>query len=143
MLSTRLAAVLTAAVILMAAFAAAPAPAQARKGDPCANQRCTRYKPHATNCWDKSGRRKVARCFISQAATHFRQSKKQAFHTAWRESRYDWHATNRSSGAAGLYQFMPSTWRTTPYRKHSPYHPRWAALAAMWMWKHGGYSHWR
>ena len=143
MLSTRIAAVLTAAVILMVAFAAAPAPAHARKGDPCANQRCTRYKPHATNCWDKRGRTKIARCFIAQAATHFRQSKKQAFYIAWRESRYNWRVTNRSSGAAGLYQFMPGTWRSTPYRKRSPYHPRWASLAAMWMWKHGGYSHWR
>src|SRR3954452_7960260 len=138
MLSTRLAALLTAAVILMAAFAAAPAVVHARKGDPCANQRCTRYKPHATDCWDKHGRRKVARCFISQAATHYRQSKSQAFYIAWRESRYNWRVTNRSSGAAGLYQFMPGTWRHTPYHKRSPYHPRWAALAAMWMWKHGG-----
>ena len=52
--------------------------------------------------------------------------------------------TNRSSGAAGLYQFMPRTWRFTPYGKRgkSVYNPRWAALGAMWMWKHGYRSHW-
>jgi hypothetical protein len=37
---------------------------------------------------------------------------------------------------------MPRTWASTPYRKQSPYNPRWASLAAMWMWKHGGYHHW-
>jgi hypothetical protein len=71
------------------------------------------------------------------------QSKSRAYHIAWRESRYNWRVTNRSSGAAGLYQFMSRTWLTTPYRKHSRYHPRWAALAAMWMWAHGGYHHWQ
>jgi hypothetical protein len=28
-------------------------------------------------------------------------------------------------------------------REERLYHPRWAALAAMWMWAHGGYHHWR
>jgi hypothetical protein len=50
--------------------------------------------------------------------------------------------TNSSSGAAGLYQFMPGTWAHTPYRRHSPYSPKWASLAAMWMWKRGGQHHW-
>ena len=85
----------------------------------------------------------VARCFIARAADHFHQSRSQAYYIAHRESRYNWRVTNRSSGAAGLYQFMPRTWRSTPYRHHSPYHPRWASLAAMWMWAHGGYSHWQ
>jgi soluble lytic murein transglycosylase-like protein len=139
--TTRLAA-LAAALLLVLGAVTAAASAAANRG-PCANHLCTKYKPHTTSCWDKHGRRKIARCFIARAATHFRQSKSKAFHIAWKESRYDWHATNRSSGAAGLYQFMSHTWHTTPYRKHSRYHPRWAALAAMWMWKHGGYHHWQ
>jgi len=44
--------------------------------------------------------------------------------------------------AAGLYQFARVTWAHSPYRHHSPYNPRWAALAAMWYWAHGGYHHW-
>jgi hypothetical protein len=110
---------------------------------PCANHLCTKYRANTPSCWKLHGRTKVARCFIARAADHFGQSRGQAYHIAHRESRYNWRVTNRSSGAAGLYQFMPRTWHSTPYRHHSPYHPRWAALAAMWMWAHGGYSHWQ
>jgi soluble lytic murein transglycosylase-like protein len=141
MRSTRLAALIAAFMLIF--VAAAPAMAQSRRSGPCANHLCTKDKPHTPSCWDESGRKKVARCFIKRAARHFGQSKSRAYHIAWRESRYNWRVTNRSSGAAGLYQFMPHTWHSTPYRKHSPYHPRWAALAAMWMWAHGGYHHWQ
>src|SRR3954452_5072040 len=134
-------AALVATIVLLVAGTAQLATANSR--GPCANHLCTKYKPHTASCWHKHGRRKTARCFIARAASHFRQSKAEAFHIAWRESRYDWHATNRSSGAAGLYQFMSRTWHATPYRKHSRCHPRWAALAAMWMWAHGGYHHWQ
>jgi hypothetical protein len=143
--TTRLAALAAALMLMVLGTTAIATTAAAGKprGGPCANHLCTKYKPHTASCWDKRARRKVARCFIARAASHFRQSKGQAFHIAWRESRYNWRVTNRSSGAAGLYQFMPRTWHSTPYRKHSPYHPRWAALAAMWMWAHGGYHHWQ
>jgi hypothetical protein len=116
--------------------------ADAAKSSPCANRLCTKDRPRTPSCWRYDARKKVARCFIGRAARHFHQSKSQAFYIAWRESRYNWKVTNPSSGTAGLYQFARRTWESTPYRKHSPYHPRWAALAAMWMWKHGGYSHW-
>jgi hypothetical protein len=109
---------------------------------PCANRLCTKDIPKTKSCWSLHSRTKVARCFIKRAALHYKQPVSQAYYIAHRESRYNWRVTNSSSGAAGLYQFMPRTWQSTPYRKHSPYQPRWAALAAMWMWKHGGYSHW-
>jgi hypothetical protein len=110
--------------------------------EPCANRLCTKDKPRAKSCWSLHSRTKVARCFIKRAALHYHQPLSQAYYIAHRESRYNWRVTNSSSGAAGLYQFMPRTWASTPYHKHSPYHPRWASLAAMWMWKHGGQSHW-
>jgi membrane-bound lytic murein transglycosylase B len=150
--STRTAALLRAALKTMAcatvalavvlSTAAAPAAAASKPKNPCANRLCTKYKPHTPQCWDHSSRTKISRCFIRRAARHYHQSLSQAYYIAHRESRYDYRATNSSSGAAGLYQFMPRTWASTPYHKHSPYSPRWAALAAMWMWKHGGYSHW-
>ena len=124
---------------------AAPVPAMARDrspSDPCANRLCTNYRPGTPSCWKRHGHTRIARCFIYRAARHYRQSTQQALSIAHRESRLNWRATNSSSGAAGLYQFMPRTWQSTPYRHHSPYHPKWAALAAMWMWKRGGYSHW-
>jgi len=140
--TTRLAAFAAALMLMLTGMTAAPAAAKSH-GSPCANRLCTKDKAHTPSCWDYRGRAKIARCFIARAARHYGQSKSQAYHIAWRESRYNWRVTNRSSGAAGLYQFMPRTWRHTPYRKHSPYHPRWASLAAMWMWAHGGYSHWQ
>ncbi|MEA2422888.1 MAG: Transglycosylase domain [Thermoleophilaceae bacterium] len=153
MLSTQSAALLRvalktmacAAVALGIALALAAQPAQAAgkpNRGPCANRLCTKDKPNTPSCFTLNSRTMVARCFIKRAARHYRQPTSQAYYIAHRESRYDWRVTNRSSGAAGLYQFMPRTWASTPYRKHSPYQPRWAALAAMWMWAHGGYSHW-
>jgi hypothetical protein len=122
----------------------APAGAAARSDRAaCANRLCTTDRPNTPKCWRLHGRKKVARCFIARAAAHYRQSRSQAYYIAWRESRYNWRVTNPSSGTAGLYQFARGTWAHTPYRRYSPYHPRWAALAAMWMWRHGGYSHWR
>jgi len=154
MTSTRTAALLRAAYRSMACAAVAlaivlttgtqPAAAAGKPNDgPCANRLCTKYVANTKSCFKQyDGRAKTARCFIRRAARHFNQPLSQAYYIAHRESRYNWRVTNSSSGAAGLYQFMPRTWASTPYRKHSPYHPRWAALAAMWMWKHGGYSHW-
>ncbi|HEX8120150.1 MAG TPA: transglycosylase SLT domain-containing protein [Solirubrobacteraceae bacterium] len=137
--------ILSALAVATLLILAAPAPSMAAKrspSGPCANRLCTVYKAGTPSCWNKHGRTRIARCFIYRAARHYRQSTSLALHIAQRESRLDWRVTNTSSGAAGLYQFMPRTWQSTPYRRHSPYHPKWAALGAMWMWKHGGYSHW-
>jgi hypothetical protein len=130
-----------ACAMLALAFMAAPAAAADRPG-PCADRLCKRYEADTPTCWRFERRKKVARCFIARAAAHYRQPRRKALHIAWRESRYNWRVTNPSSGTAGLYQFARATWRHTPYRGHSRYNPRWAALAAMWMWAHGGYSHW-
>jgi hypothetical protein len=118
------------------------AQAQAVRHSPCANRLCTRYVPHTPSCWRFDRRTRVSRCFIARAARHYRQSRSQAFYIAWRESRYNFRATNPSSGTAGLYQFARVTWSNSPYRRHSPYNPKWASLAAMWFWAHGGYHHW-
>ena len=60
------------------------------------------------------------------------------------ESRNDPGATNRSSGAAGLFQFLPSTWRTTPQGRAglSPYDPVAATAAAEWMVAQGRIREW-
>ena len=130
-----LSALAVAALLILAVPAAADA-------DVCANRLCTKYEKGTDSCWNRSGRAAISRCFIYRASKHYRQSTSHALHIAHRESRFDWRVTNSSSGAAGLYQFMPRTWQSTPYRRHSPYHPKWASLAAMWMWKRGGLSHW-
>jgi hypothetical protein len=46
------------------------------------------------------------------------------------------------SGASGLFQFLPSTWATTPYRSFSIWSPYANALAAGWMHEHGRGGEW-
>lgn len=42
----------------------------------------------------------------------------------------------------GLFQFIPSTWRSTPYARFSPYNPLAASLAAGWMHANGRGGEW-
>ena len=131
------------ALLALLTLSLTPATADAAKArSACTDRLCTETKPAAKRCRAQETRARVAKCFITRAARHFRQSRSKAIQIAWRESRFNWRATNSSSGAAGLFQFMPRTWGATPYRRYSPYNPRWASLAAMWMWKKGYQSHW-
>jgi transglycosylase-like protein with SLT domain len=65
-----------------------------------------------------------------------------AMNVAWCESRYHPNSVNSSSGASGLFQFLPSTWAFTPYASYSPFDPRYNALAAAWLYKRDGPSQW-
>lgn len=59
------------------------------------------------------------------------------------ESGWDPHAVNGGgSGSLGLYQFMPGTWASTPYGRHSPFSAKWASLAAAWMVRAGRSREW-
>jgi hypothetical protein len=58
------------------------------------------------------------------------------------ESKFDPRATNKKSGAAGLLQFLWSTWSSTPYARFSPYSSYANALAAGWMHTHGRGGEW-
>jgi Transglycosylase-like domain len=66
----------------------------------------------------------------------------------WRKARcetggtFDPRSRNRGSGAAGLFQFIPSTWSTTPYAVFSPWSPYANALAAGWMHSVGRGNEW-
>ena len=79
---------------------------------------------------------------INQAAVRWHVSAPMLRRKAWCESRMRPGAYNASSGAAGLFQFLPSTWRTTPYRWHSIWSPRWSSLAAAWMHHVGRGGEW-
>jgi len=57
------------------------------------------------------------------------------------ESGLNRYAQN-ASGASGLFQFLPSTWQSTPYAGFSIFDPFANALAAGWMHAHGRGGEW-
>jgi hypothetical protein len=58
------------------------------------------------------------------------------------ESGYNPYAVNRSSGAAGLFQFMPSTWARSPWGAQSPFDPVANSQAAAWLYARSGPGQW-
>lgn len=82
------------------------------------------------------------RACITRAAIHRGQPVGYMKVVAYCESRFNPLAYNQSSGAGGLFQFLASTWRTVPQRRHSRFSAKWAALAAAWMWQHGRRGEW-
>lgn len=59
---------------------------------------------------------------------------------SWCESR--WNPRAIGHGSVGLFQFLPSTWQTTPYRRYSIFSPWAQAMAAAWMYVHGRAREW-
>jgi hypothetical protein len=56
------------------------------------------------------------------------------------ESSFD--PRNSYVGHYGLFQFLQSTFDSTPYRGKDIWSPKWNSLAAMWMWKSGRRNEW-
>jgi soluble lytic murein transglycosylase-like protein len=65
-----------------------------------------------------------------------------ALRIAYCESRYHPNSVNSSSGASGLFQFMPGTWAGTPWANQSPFDPVANAQAAAWLYSHYGPGRW-
>jgi hypothetical protein len=65
-----------------------------------------------------------------------------AFNVAYCESRYHPNSVNSSSGASGLFQFLPSTWAFSPWHAQSPFDPVANADAAAWLYSRDGPSQW-
>lgn len=59
------------------------------------------------------------------------------------ESSWEPELAPNGAGATGLFQFLPSTWASTPYGNHSIYSAKWQSYAASWLYeKDGGGSEW-
>jgi hypothetical protein len=58
------------------------------------------------------------------------------------ESQYNPYAVNRSSGAAGLFQFLPSTWASLPQHNQSVFDPTANAQAAAVLYQRSGPGQW-
>jgi hypothetical protein len=93
------------------------------------------------SAWRACNQGSVAGC-IRRSALKWNVSHATMRRRAWCESRMNPGAYNRGSGASGLYQFLPSTWRTTPYRRRSVWRAKWNALAAGWMESVGRGGEW-
>jgi soluble lytic murein transglycosylase-like protein len=60
---------------------------------------------------------------------------------SWCESRWNRFAVN-PSGSTGFFQFMSSTWATTPYAAKSIWSEKWQSLAGAWMNVNGRSREW-
>jgi soluble lytic murein transglycosylase-like protein len=84
---------------------------------------------------------------LDHAAAEYGVSARCLYAIAWRESRYTpWVDNFQGSGARGLMQFMPATYRwmsaQAGYAGTSPYDAWSAAHVAAWGIRNGYLSHW-
>lgn len=79
---------------------------------------------------------------IYAAADQYGQPREDMLRVARCESVLDPNAVNASSNASGLFQFLPSTWATTPYADQDIFDPVANAEAAGWMWANGRRNEW-
>jgi Transglycosylase SLT domain len=59
------------------------------------------------------------------------------------ESGYNPYAVNRSSGASGLFQFLPATWAAMPQHNQSVFDPVANAQAAAYLYNRSGPGQWQ
>jgi hypothetical protein len=106
-----------------------------------AAKRKKKKKSHSSGCNDNHSEEQILG-YISKAATKYHQSRSAMERVARCESNLDPCAINRQGPYYGLYQFLKSTWKTTPYGNESIFDPEAQALAAGWMWSEGRKNEW-
>ena len=79
---------------------------------------------------------------IYEAADSYGQPRDDMLRVARCESGLDPYAVGGGGAYHGLFQFVPSTFATTPYGQYDIYDPWANANAAAWMWSQGGKSSW-
>jgi uncharacterized protein YraI len=89
---------------------------------------------------EQYSRREIVR-IIYDAADRYDQSRSAMLRVAECESNLDPYAVN-PSGSYGLFQFIRSTWKSTPYGDKDIFDPKANANAAGWMWAQGRKSEW-
>ncbi len=75
-------------------------------------------------------------------ADQYGQPREDMLRVARCESVLDPYAVNASSNASGLFQFLPSTWATTPFADQDIFNAEANAEAAAWMWANGRRGEW-
>ena len=92
-------------------------------------------------CRVRDSEREILR-YIEDAARKYGQSERAMIRVARCESNLNPCALNRAGPYYGLFQFLKSTWKKTPYGDHDIYDPEAQALAAAWKWKRGEKDEW-
>lgn len=101
----------------------------------------SKKKKSNKRCKVKHSEKQILR-FIAKAAKKYGQSRSAMERVARCESGLDPCAYNKSGPYYGLFQFLKSTWKTTPYKKKSIHDPKAQAMATAWMWKKGRKNEW-
>jgi uncharacterized protein YraI len=83
----------------------------------------------------------LIRGFIVDAANRYGQDPDAMLRVADCESNFQANAVNRS-GSYGLFQFVASTWASTPYADNDIFEAWANANAAAWMWSVGRRNEW-
>jgi len=78
---------------------------------------------------------------IYAAADRYGQPRADMLRVARCESNLDPYAVN-PAGSYGLFQFVPSTWASTPYASYDIFDPWASANATGWMWANGRRNEW-
>lgn len=80
--------------------------------------------------------------YIEKAAAKYGADVNWMKRVMYCESHGNANAYNAGSHASGLYQFLPSTWRTTPYGSQSIWDAEAQVYAAAWMYSVGRAREW-
>lgn len=97
-------------------------------------------EPDAASSNQNYSRRQIV-SIIYAAADRYDQPRSDMLRVAECESNLDPYAVN-PSGSYGLFQFIRSTWKSTPYGDKDIFDPEANANAAAWMWSEGRKSEW-
>jgi hypothetical protein len=79
---------------------------------------------------------------IRDAARRFGQPEEDLLRVARCESNLDPRAVNQAGPYFGLFQFLRSTWASTPFAGEDIFDPVANASAAAWMWQQGRRNEW-
>lgn len=79
---------------------------------------------------------------IAIAATVYQVDRRTLERKARCESGNFTDFVNETSGARDVFQFLPSTWQTTPFARYSINNPFAAVLAGAWMHRQGRGGEW-
>ncbi len=112
---------------------------QARKDANARGQTIRRLQASLRHRWQDTSLEAIAYASTAYGVSYQTLRRKAYCETG---GTFDPYAKNRSSSASGLFQFLTSTWASTPYARFSIFDPYANALGAAWMHDVGRGGEW-